>query len=88
MEEREGAASGSTAWTQTQPSATILQLEVLVAICSLAAPLLFTASGYLSFSVPRVLEMFKDYPPALKVLFAPCFGLRGCPTGDTHLMVL
>ncbi|XP_055963082.1 membrane protein MLC1 isoform X2 [Sorex fumeus] len=41
-------------------------VEVLIAICSLAAPLLFTASGYLSFSVPRVLEMFKAYPPAIK----------------------
>ncbi|XP_054998340.1 membrane protein MLC1 isoform X2 [Sorex araneus] len=41
-------------------------VEVLIAICSLASPLLFTASGYLSFSVPRVLEMFKAYPPAIK----------------------
>lgn len=43
------------------------QVEVLAAICSLAAPLLFTASGYLSVSVLRVTELFKDYPPAFKV---------------------
>ncbi|XP_007519442.2 membrane protein MLC1 isoform X2 [Erinaceus europaeus] len=41
-------------------------VEVLIAICSLTAPLLFTASGYLSFSVLNVMEMFKDYPPAIK----------------------
>ncbi|XP_003126830.2 membrane protein MLC1 [Sus scrofa] len=41
-------------------------VEVLAAICSLAAPLLFTASGYLSVSVLRVTELFKDYPPAFK----------------------
>ena len=43
------------------------QVEVLIAICSLAAPLLFTASGYLSFSVMRIMDVFKDYPPAFKV---------------------
>lgn len=43
------------------------QVEVLIAICSLTAPLLFTAAGYLTFSVRRVLEVFADYPPALKV---------------------
>ncbi|KAM5288869.1 membrane protein MLC1 [Ctenodactylus gundi] len=41
-------------------------VEVLIAICSLTSPLLFTASGYLSFSVMRVVEVFKDYPPAIK----------------------
>ncbi|XP_036167294.1 membrane protein MLC1 isoform X4 [Myotis myotis] len=41
-------------------------VEVLIAICSLTAPLLFTAAGYLTFSVRRVLEVFADYPPALK----------------------
>uniref|UniRef100_A0A452RE09 Modulator of VRAC current 1 n=1 Tax=Ursus americanus TaxID=9643 RepID=A0A452RE09_URSAM len=41
-------------------------VEVLIAICSLASPLLFTASGYLSFSIMRVLEIFRDYPPAIK----------------------
>ncbi|XP_036720672.1 membrane protein MLC1 isoform X5 [Balaenoptera musculus] len=41
-------------------------VEVLIAICSLAAPLLFTASGYLSFSVMRIMDVFKDYPPAFK----------------------
>ncbi|EPQ14997.1 Membrane protein MLC1 [Myotis brandtii] len=43
-------------------------VEVLIAICSLTAPLLFTAAGYLTFSVRRVLEVFADYPPALKVI--------------------
>jgi hypothetical protein len=42
-------------------------VEVLIAISSLTSPLLFTASGYLSFSVIRVVEIFKDYPPAIKV---------------------
>lgn len=42
---------------------------MLIAICSLTAPLLFTAAGYLTFSVRRVLEVFADYPPALKVRF-------------------
>ncbi|XP_024593412.1 membrane protein MLC1 isoform X4 [Neophocaena asiaeorientalis asiaeorientalis] len=41
-------------------------VEVLIAICSLAAPLLFTASGYLSFSVMRIMDVFKDYPPDFK----------------------
>jgi membrane protein MLC1 len=43
------------------------QVEVLIAVCSLAAPLLFTASGYLSFSIMRIMDVFKDYPPAFKV---------------------
>ncbi|XP_049986689.1 membrane protein MLC1 isoform X2 [Alexandromys fortis] len=41
-------------------------VEVLIAISSLTSPLLFTASGYLSFSVMRIVEIFKDYPPAIK----------------------
>nr|XP_054325802.1 membrane protein MLC1 isoform X1 [Pongo pygmaeus] len=41
-------------------------VEVLIAISSLTSPLLFTASGYLSFSIMRIVEMFKDYPPAIK----------------------
>ncbi|KAI5942899.1 Membrane protein MLC1 [Manis javanica] len=41
-------------------------VEVLIAICSLTAPLLFTASGYLSFSVPKIMEVFRDYPPSIK----------------------
>uniref|UniRef100_A0A8C0N4T2 Modulator of VRAC current 1 n=1 Tax=Canis lupus familiaris TaxID=9615 RepID=A0A8C0N4T2_CANLF len=41
-------------------------VEVLIAICSLTSPLLFTASGYLSFSIMRIMEIFKDYPPAIK----------------------
>lgn len=40
---------------------------MLIAISSLTSPLLFTASGYLSFSVMRIVEIFKDYPPAIKV---------------------
>ena len=52
------------------PSA--LQVEVLMAICSLSAPLLFTAAGYLTFSARRVMEVFEDHPPALKVrIFHP-----------------
>ncbi|XP_077025337.1 membrane protein MLC1 isoform X2 [Tamandua tetradactyla] len=41
-------------------------VEVLVAVSSVTSPLLFTASGYLSFSIMRIVELFKDYPPALK----------------------
>ncbi|XP_075408763.1 membrane protein MLC1 isoform X5 [Tenrec ecaudatus] len=41
-------------------------VEVLLAITSITSPLLFTASGYLSFSVLRVVEIFKNYPPAFK----------------------
>ncbi|XP_064141277.1 membrane protein MLC1 isoform X5 [Loxodonta africana] len=41
-------------------------VEVLLAITSITSPLLFTASGYLSFSIMRVVEIFKDYPPAVK----------------------
>ncbi|XP_036904993.1 membrane protein MLC1 [Sturnira hondurensis] len=41
-------------------------VEVLMAICSLSAPLLFTAAGYLTFSARRVMEVFGDHPPALK----------------------
>ncbi|XP_037371101.1 membrane protein MLC1 isoform X5 [Talpa occidentalis] len=41
-------------------------VEVLIAVSSLTAPLLFTAAGYLSFSVMRVLEIFRDYPPSIK----------------------
>ncbi|XP_063119707.1 membrane protein MLC1 isoform X3 [Rattus norvegicus] len=41
-------------------------VEVLITISSLTSPLLFTASGYLSFSVMRIVEIFKDYPPDIK----------------------
>ncbi|XP_049986680.1 membrane protein MLC1 isoform X1 [Alexandromys fortis] len=44
----------------------LVAVEVLIAISSLTSPLLFTASGYLSFSVMRIVEIFKDYPPAIK----------------------
>nr|XP_034491226.1 membrane protein MLC1 isoform X2 [Marmota flaviventris] len=44
----------------------LVAVEVLLAISSLTSPLLFTASGYLSFSVVRLVEIFKDYPPAIK----------------------
>ncbi|XP_068959075.1 membrane protein MLC1 [Petaurus breviceps papuanus] len=41
-------------------------VEVLIAICSITSPLLFTASGYLSFSIMKIVAIFKDYPPAIK----------------------
>ncbi|XP_075408760.1 membrane protein MLC1 isoform X2 [Tenrec ecaudatus] len=44
----------------------LVAVEVLLAITSITSPLLFTASGYLSFSVLRVVEIFKNYPPAFK----------------------
>lgn len=43
------------------------QVEALIAICSLTSPLLFTAVGYLTFSVTRLMEAFEAYPPALQV---------------------
>lgn len=58
---------------------------MLIAVCSLTSPLLFTASGYLSFSIMRVLEIFKDYPPAIEVCapFArnPAWTWPCCPVG-------
>ncbi|XP_007952934.1 membrane protein MLC1 [Orycteropus afer afer] len=41
-------------------------VEVLLAVTSITSPLLFTASGYLSFSIMRIVDVFKDYPPAVK----------------------
>ncbi|XP_015980847.2 membrane protein MLC1 [Rousettus aegyptiacus] len=41
-------------------------VEALIAICSLTSPLLFTAVGYLTFSVTRLMEAFEAYPPALQ----------------------
>uniref|UniRef100_G3VVC5 Tubulin tyrosine ligase like 8 n=1 Tax=Sarcophilus harrisii TaxID=9305 RepID=G3VVC5_SARHA len=41
-------------------------VEVLITICSITSPLLFTASGYLSFSIMKIVAIFKDYPPAIK----------------------
>ncbi|XP_065597597.1 membrane protein MLC1 isoform X2 [Cyrtonyx montezumae] len=41
-------------------------VEVLIAISSVTSPLLFTASGYLSFSIMQVVDIFKNYPPAVK----------------------
>ncbi|XP_044533661.1 membrane protein MLC1 isoform X3 [Gracilinanus agilis] len=41
-------------------------VEVLIAISSVTSPLLFTASGYLSFSIMKIVAIFKDYPPAIK----------------------
>ncbi|XP_067420466.1 membrane protein MLC1 [Emydura macquarii macquarii] len=41
-------------------------VEVLIAISSVTSPLLFTASGYLSFSIMRVIDIFTNYPPAVK----------------------
>lgn len=45
----------------------IFQVEVLIAISSVISPLLFTASAYLSFSIMQVVDIFKNYPPAVKV---------------------
>ncbi|XP_008109416.1 membrane protein MLC1 isoform X1 [Anolis carolinensis] len=41
-------------------------VEVLIAISSVTSPLLFTASGYLSFSIMRTVDIFKNYPPTVK----------------------
>ncbi|XP_074871728.1 membrane protein MLC1 isoform X2 [Carettochelys insculpta] len=43
----------------------LVAVEVLIAISSVTSPLLFTASGYLSFSIMRVVDIFKNYPPAV-----------------------
>ncbi|XP_075455947.1 membrane protein MLC1 isoform X2 [Ascaphus truei] len=40
-------------------------VEVLIATSSITSPLLFTASGYLSFSIIRTIDIFKTYPPAV-----------------------
>ncbi|XP_039193238.1 membrane protein MLC1 isoform X2 [Crotalus tigris] len=42
------------------------KVEVLIAISSVTSPLLFTASGYLSFSVMRIVDMIKNYPPTVQ----------------------
>ncbi|XP_044533660.1 membrane protein MLC1 isoform X2 [Gracilinanus agilis] len=44
----------------------LVAVEVLIAISSVTSPLLFTASGYLSFSIMKIVAIFKDYPPAIK----------------------
>ncbi|XP_066490314.1 membrane protein MLC1 isoform X2 [Tiliqua scincoides] len=44
----------------------LVAVEVLIAISSVTSPLLFTASGYLSFSVMRMVDIFKNYPPTVK----------------------
>ncbi|KAG8142810.1 hypothetical protein E2320_006009, partial [Naja naja] len=41
-------------------------VEVLIAISSVTSPLLFTASGYLSFSIMRIVNMIKNYPPTIQ----------------------
>uniref|UniRef100_A0A8C5RKZ1 Modulator of VRAC current 1 n=1 Tax=Laticauda laticaudata TaxID=8630 RepID=A0A8C5RKZ1_LATLA len=41
-------------------------VEVLIAISSVTSPLLFTASGYLSFSIMRIVDMIKNYPPTIQ----------------------
>ncbi|KGL78598.1 Membrane protein MLC1 [Tinamus guttatus] len=41
-------------------------VEVLIAVSSVTSPLLFTASAYLSFSIMQVVDIFKNYPPAVK----------------------
>ncbi|RMC10245.1 hypothetical protein DUI87_13047 [Hirundo rustica rustica] len=45
----------------------LVAVEVLIAISSVTSPLLFTASAYLSFSIMQVVDIFKSYPPAVKV---------------------
>ncbi|ELW49020.1 Protein monoglycylase TTLL8 [Tupaia chinensis] len=42
-------------------------VEVLIAISSLTSPLLSTASGYLSFSVLRIVQALRDHPPTVSV---------------------
>ncbi|XP_054078664.1 membrane protein MLC1 isoform X2 [Rissa tridactyla] len=44
----------------------LVAVEVLIAISSVTSPLLFTASAYLSFSIMQVVDIFKNYPPAVK----------------------
>ncbi|XP_059673000.1 membrane protein MLC1 isoform X2 [Gavia stellata] len=44
----------------------LVAVEVLIAISSVISPLLFTASAYLSFSIMQVVDIFKNYPPAVK----------------------
>uniref|UniRef100_A0A7M4EY23 Modulator of VRAC current 1 n=1 Tax=Crocodylus porosus TaxID=8502 RepID=A0A7M4EY23_CROPO len=44
----------------------LVAVEVLIAISSITSPLLFTASAYLSFSILRVVDIIKNYPPAVK----------------------
>ncbi|XP_029472565.1 membrane protein MLC1 [Rhinatrema bivittatum] len=41
-------------------------VEVLIVTSSVTSSLLFTASGYLSFSIMQIVEMFKNYPPTVK----------------------
>uniref|UniRef100_A0A8D2LM83 Modulator of VRAC current 1 n=1 Tax=Varanus komodoensis TaxID=61221 RepID=A0A8D2LM83_VARKO len=41
-------------------------VEVLIAISSVTSPLLFTASGYLSFSIMLIVDIFRNYPPTVK----------------------
>ncbi|XP_064417106.1 membrane protein MLC1 isoform X3 [Latimeria chalumnae] len=47
----------------------LVAVEVLIAISSVTSPLLFTATGYLSFSIMRFVDIFKKYPPAVKQSF-------------------
>ncbi|XP_058164954.1 membrane protein MLC1 isoform X2 [Dasypus novemcinctus] len=64
-------------------------VEVLIAISSVTSPLLFTASGYLSFSIMRVVEIFQDYPPTIQthdvllLLLLLLLLLQGCLTTAT-----
>ncbi|ETE70914.1 Membrane protein MLC1, partial [Ophiophagus hannah] len=44
----------------------LVAVEVLIAISSVTSPLLFTASGYLSFSIMRIVDMIKNYPPTIQ----------------------
>ncbi|XP_044279401.1 membrane protein MLC1 isoform X3 [Varanus komodoensis] len=44
----------------------LVAVEVLIAISSVTSPLLFTASGYLSFSIMLIVDIFRNYPPTVK----------------------
>ncbi|XP_061844894.1 membrane protein MLC1 isoform X2 [Colius striatus] len=44
----------------------LVAVEVLIAISSVTSPLLFTASAYLTFSIMRVVDIFRNYPPAVE----------------------
>ncbi|XP_043944713.1 membrane protein MLC1 isoform X2 [Protopterus annectens] len=41
-------------------------VEVIIAISSITSPLLFTATGYLSCSIMRFVDIFRKYPSAAK----------------------
>ncbi|XP_006157675.1 membrane protein MLC1 [Tupaia chinensis] len=56
-------------------------VEVLIAISSLTSPLLSTASGYLSFSVLRIVQALRDHPPTV----SPCNPLGPGPLASSQV---